>query len=1364
MARNSGVEGMGRGALLMGYGRFVGRVGTLAVALGIGLAGPAVAAADPADENSTGDSRADTTSAESGSEAGPRQAESEAAESEAESDSDSEADSETDDGEADGDLDDAESATDPTANSEESDADTEESDVADDAAPPADAKDDTVLEADDDLGESEPDSGHGAPTPRTGDRAVHSRSVGADAAEVTRAAAAGSPAVADTTASRTAAPKPAAPSPVSDGDAVAVSVFSAAPAVPATTTRATVAQPGLAEMVSKFLGILGIGPSATGDNVPLPAFEFVTAVFGAVRREMDRLFSNNGPSAALTSIAETAPGVITGTLTASDPEGDRLLYTLVQAPTRGTVEIDSSGNFIYTAHPHLAAEGDDSFVIQVRDAGFHLISVSPTKTRVPVSVTVAANASTAQGDSQATFSRLMAAAVTTTGTIHPVTTSGPDIVGFDPAKDKLDLGDVSVHNFIVVDTPEGVGFRNPWSGETAVVQGVSLGQLTADSFTPIINDHLRQDLSGALAWEQGVTPKPNTVYARSHEVGQIDRVAFNPATDVVDFRYFGTREQVYMADTPEGVVISNAGTGQALVLQGVTVDKLTARNFVFHSAQVREDRVHLQLGIGVVPDSQVLPQGVPVAGTNTWPTAAGNGTPPSGQTGTTTTISWQHGTHTTLAFDPAKDKLDFGWFKATEFDVTELNGSTRIAITNNNQSYTLNGVAIGELQTSNIVALDSSTRTKWSNLIYSAVPPVSQPTLSVSDAAKAEGNSSTSSMAFTVTLSKPSTESVTVGYTTSNGTATVAGSDYAPAVGTLTFAPGETSKTVNVTVNGDTLVELDEQFTLTLSAPVNATITDASGIGTIRNDDVDQAPATPPAVSIYDLTVVEGNGEHSHFMFMATLDKASTTPVTVAYATSNGTAIAGLDYSATSGTITFAPGVTSQLVHVDVVGDTTAEANETFTVTLSSPTGATIADGSAVGTITNDDVGAPTPGNSSASFVVSDNWGSGFTGAVTVTAGSSGLNGWTVEFDTPAQIGNIWNAEIVSRTGNHYVVRNVSYNAKVTAGQTVSFGFQATPGGASATATNFAVNGQPSSPATPPKISVADVSVAEGNSGTKNLVFVVSLDKTSTTPVTVAYATSNGTAAAGSDYTAKSGTVTFAPGVTSQQVTVVVAGDTVVESNETVTLTLSSPSGATIADGSAVGTITNDDVGAPTPGSSSASFVVSDNWGSGFTGAVTVTAGSSGLNGWTVEFDTPAQIGNIWNAEIVSRTGNHYVVRNVSYNAKVTAGQTVSFGFQATPGGASATATNFAVNGQPGSPATPPRISVADASAAESNSGTTQMTFVVSAGQDLDHPGHRHLRHVQRHRHRRGGLHRHIGHRDIRTRCAVPAGPGLRDR
>ena len=166
--------------------------------------------------------------------------------------------------------------------------------------------------------------------------------------------------------------------------------------------------------------------------------------------------------------------------------------------------------------------------------------------------------------------------------------------------------------------------------------------------------------------------------------------------------------------------------------------------------------------------------------------------------------------------------------------------------------------------------------------------------------------------------------------------------------------------------------------------------------------------------------------------------------------------------------------------------------------------------------------------SSDLTLAVNDNWGSGFTATVTVTAGSAGLDGWTVEFDTPAQISNIWNAEIVSRVGNHYVVRNASWNPKVAANQTVSFGFQASPGGASATATNFVVNGQESAPVQP-TVSVADAAVNEAHSGATQMTFVVTLSKASTTPVTVTYATGNGTATAGVDYTAKSGTVTFAP-------------------------------------------------------------------------------------------------------------------------------------------------------------------------------------------------------------------------------------------
>ncbi|PRC43566.1 chitinase, partial [Mycobacterium sp. ITM-2017-0098] len=161
-----------------------------------------------------------------------------------------------------------------------------------------------------------------------------------------------------------------------------------------------------------------------------------------------------------------------------------------------------------------------------------------------------------------------------------------------------------------------------------------------------------------------------------------------------------------------------------------------------------------------------------------------------------------------------------------------------------------------------------------------------------------------------------------------------------------------------------------------------------------------------------------------------------------------------------------------------------------------------------------------------------------------------------------------------------YVVRNVAYNANVAAGQTVTFGFQATPGGTSATATNFAVNGQ-TSPVQPPSITVADATTTESNSGTTQMTFIVTLSKSSTTPVTVSYATSNGTATAGVDYTAKSGTVTFAPGILSQQIQVSITGDTAVEQNETITLTLSNAGGATIADGSALGTITNDDVVIP---------------------------------------------------------------------------------------------------------------------------------------------------------------------------------------
>jgi GH18 family chitinase len=176
----------------------------------------------------------------------------------------------------------------------------------------------------------------------------------------------------------------------------------------------------------------------------------------------------------------------------------------------------------------------------------------------------------------------------------------------------------------------------------------------------------------------------------------------------------------------------------------------------------------------------------------------------------------------------------------------------------------------------------------------------------------------------------------------------------------VTFAPGVLSQQVNVAVTGDTTVEPSETLTVTLSNPTGATLATTTATGTITNDDATPATVTPPTISVANTTVAEGNSGSRTLAFTVSLSKASATAVTVNYATSNGTAIAGQDYTATSGTATFAPGVLSQQVNVAVTGDTTVEPSETLTVTLSNPTGATLATATATATITNDDTAGGT--------------------------------------------------------------------------------------------------------------------------------------------------------------------------------------------------------------------------------------------------------------------------------------------------------------------------------------------------------------------------------------------------------------------
>jgi Calx-beta domain len=224
------------------------------------------------------------------------------------------------------------------------------------------------------------------------------------------------------------------------------------------------------------------------------------------------------------------------------------------------------------------------------------------------------------------------------------------------------------------------------------------------------------------------------------------------------------------------------------------------------------------------------------------------------------------------------------------------------------------------------------------------------PDISVDDQVTAEGNSpATTTMTFDVTLSNPNDQTVTVDSATNDGTATTADGDYAAATGTVTFNPGQTAQTVDVTVNGDLTHESDETFTVDLSSPSNGNVLAGSGTGTILDDDAS------PTISVANASVTEGNAGDTTLSFGVTLSVASASTVTVHYTTADGSAtVANGDYDAASDTLTFDPGETTQTVDVTVHGDTTYETNETLTLDLSNANGATIADDSGTGTITND--------------------------------------------------------------------------------------------------------------------------------------------------------------------------------------------------------------------------------------------------------------------------------------------------------------------------------------------------------------------------------------------------------------------------
>ena|GEM_PF-1271491 len=538
-------------------------------------------------------------------------------------------------------------------------------------------------------------------------------------------------------------------------------------------------------------------------------------------------------------------------------------------------------------------------------------------------------------------------------------------------------------------------------------------------------------------------------------------------------------------------------------------------------------------------------------------TVAG-GTATAGQdyTSNSGTLNWANGDASDKTFTVAiiNDALD------------EADETVNLALSN-----PTGGATIGAQSTTTLTITDND-------------PP---PSFSISNVDVSEGNSGTTNAVFNVMLSAASGKTVTIDFATADDSATVADGDYNAASGTLTFAPGETSKPITVQVNGDTKFEATEKFFVNLSNVQNAIGSTLQVFGQILNDD------EGPTFSINDVTLVEGNAGTTSFNFTVTKTGSTALASTVNFSTADGTAqdhnpaSEDSDYQATSGTLNFAPADTSKTVTVLVNADSTPEANETFFVNLSAATGASVADSQGQGTITNDDAALSI---SDAAAVLEGD--SGTVNAVfTVSIPFATVNTVTVNFSTADGTATVAGGDYNSNSGT--LTFNPGDTSKpVTVqvkGDTLdepdeNF-FVNLSSATNASIADAQGQGTITDDDDAPSLSISDSTVTEGDSGTTDAVFNVSLSAPSGKTVTVGFQTvqvsdlfDRSPATAGSDYISTSGTLTFIPGDTSESIIVKVLGDTVNEPNEVFAVVLlNPPTNATLANSSAVGTIMNDD-------------------------------------------------------------------------------------------------------------------------------------------------------------------------------------------
>jgi hypothetical protein len=429
-----------------------------------------------------------------------------------------------------------------------------------------------------------------------------------------------------------------------------------------------------------------------------------------------------------------------------------------------------------------------------------------------------------------------------------------------------------------------------------------------------------------------------------------------------------------------------------------------------------------------------------------------------------------------------------------------------------------------------------------------------------------------------VSLSAPAPSLVTVNYATANGLARRATGidyDYLPDQWHAELYCGRNDQGGAVALSEHDGVEGLEYFRFNLSSPTNAAIGQGSAMVSIVDDDT---VVDTPSVFVRDVVVDEKAGTAGFVVMLGgPTGQSSHSTVTVDFATADGTATAGSDYLARSGTLTFAPGDSVKTVVVDITDDALAEGLERFALNLSNANGATIVDGEGLAEIGANDATAVSQPRISVPNLLTVGESDGYVDIV-VSLSAPAQNSVTVNYTT---------ANGTAREGISWDYLGISGTLNFTAGETTKvvrvalseydgvedweyFQFNLS------SPTNAAI-GQGSAMVSivdddtvvdTPSVFVRDVVVDE-KAGTAGFVVMLGgpTGQSSHSTVTVDFATADGTATAGSDYLARSGTLTFAPGDSVKTVVVDITDDALAEGLERFALNLSNANGATIVDG-----------------------------------------------------------------------------------------------------------------------------------------------------------------------------------------------------